>query len=187
MKRRVILLAAALCALAASAQTSIKVQAPNLVGVNEQFNVTFIISGENAPSDFQWEPGSDFQLVWGPQRGSSTSVSIINGQRTRTSQTTYTYILLPKNTGRFQLAAAEATVKGEKYTSSRPTIEVVTDGAAAAQQGQGGGSQARQGQQQGGSAQSGVPAPDFQQARRDGGRDGHRHAQALPAGEHRRF
>ena len=162
MKRLIILLAAALCALAASAQTSIKVQAPNLVGVNEQFNVTFIISGDNAPSDFQWEPGSDFQLVWGPQRGSSTSVSIINGQRTRTSQTTYTYILLPKNTGRFQLAAAEATVKGEKYTSSRPTIEVVTDGAAASQQGQGGGSQARQGQQQGGSAQNGtIPADDM--------------------------
>ena len=162
MKRLVILLAAALCALAASAQTSIKVQAPNLVGVNEQFNVTFVISGDNAPSDFHWEPGSDFQLVWGPQRGSSTSVSIINGQRTRTSQTTYTYILLPKNTGRFQLAAAEATVKGEKYTSSRPTIEVVTDGAAASQQGQGGGSQARQGQQQGGSAQNGtIPADDM--------------------------
>ena len=162
MKRLIILLAAALCALAASAQTSIKVQAPNLVGVNEQFNVTFIISGDNAPSDFQWEPGSDFQLVWGPQRGSSTSVSIINGQRTRTSQTTYTYILLPKNTGRFQLSAAEATVKGEKYTSSRPTIEVVTDGAAASQQGQGGGSQARQGQQQGGSAQNGtIPADDM--------------------------
>jgi len=159
MKRLVILLAAALCALAASAQTSIKVQAPNLVGVNEQFNVTFIISGDNAPSDFQWEPGSDFQLVWGPQKGTSTSVSIINGQRTRTSQTSYTYILLPKNTGRFQLAAAEATVKGEKYTSSRPTVEVVTDGAAA-QQGQGGGSQARQGQQQGGSAQTGTVSAD---------------------------
>lgn len=160
MKRLVLLLAAALCALAASAQTSIKVQAPNLVGVNEQFNVTFIISGENAPSDFQWEPGSDFQLVWGPQKGTSTSVSIINGQRTRNSQTTYTYILLPKNTGRFQLATAEATVKGEKYTSSRHTVEVVTDGAAAAQQSQGGGSQARQGQQQGGSSQSGTVSAD---------------------------
>ena len=158
MKRLVILLAAALCALAASAQTTVKVQAPNLVGVNEQFNVTFIINGEDKVSDFRWDPGTDFQLVWGPQKGTSTSVNIINGKTTRTSQTTYTYILLPKNTGRFQLAAAEATVKGEKYTSSRHSVEVVTDGAAAAQQG--GGSQARQGQQQGGSAQSGTVAAD---------------------------
>lgn len=159
-------LAAAFCVLAASAQTSIKVQAPNLVGVNEQFNVTFVISGDHAPSDFRWEPGSDFQLVWGPQKGTSTSVSIVNGKSTRSSQTTYTYILLPKNTGRFQLAEAEATVRGDKIVSSRHTVEVVTDGAAAQGQSQGqgqGGSSARQ-QGQGGSsaAQTGtVPAEDM--------------------------
>ena len=161
MKKILALTAAALCALAAFAQTSIKVQAPNLVGVNEQFNVSFIISGDEKVTDFQWNPGSDFQLVWGPQKGSSTSISIINGQRTRTSQTTYTYILLPKNTGRFQLEAAEATIKGEKHLSSRPTVEVVSDGAAASQQGQGGGSQSRP-SQGGGAAQTGtIPADDL--------------------------
>ena len=162
MKRLLATLAAALCALSAFAQASIKVQAPNLVGLNEQFNVTFIISGEHAPSDFKWEPGSDFQLVWGPQKGSSTSVSIVNGKSTRTSQVTYTYVLLPKNTGRFQLAAAEATVRGDRITSSRPTIEVVTDGAAASQNQQG---QAQQGQGQAsqgsqGSAQTGTVSAD---------------------------
>ena len=34
------------------AQNSIKVEAPNVVGANEQFNVTFIIEGEKSPSDF---------------------------------------------------------------------------------------------------------------------------------------
>ena len=161
MKKLIACLAAALCALAALAQTTIKVQAPNLVGVNEQFNLTFIISGEDRPSDFQWEPGSDFQLVWGPQQGHSSSTSFINGKRTHSSQTTYTYILLPKNTGRFQLAAAEATVKGNRIVSSRPTIEVVSDGAATqgqSQQGQSSG----QGRSQQGSAQSGtVSAEDM--------------------------
>ena len=153
MKKVIAFLAAALFALTASAQTSIKVQAPNLVGLNEQFNITFIISGEHAPSDFQWDPGSDFQLVWGPQKGTSTSVSIINGKSTRTSQTTYTYVLLPRSTGRFQIAAAQATVKGDRLTSSRPTIEVVSDGAAASAQGQGqGGGQQSQGAQGGGNA-----------------------------------
>ena len=154
MKRLTIILIAALISLAATAQTSIKVQAPNLVGVNEQFNITFIISGEHAPSDFSWDPGSDFQLVWGPQKGTSTSVSIVNGKSTRTSQTTYTYVLMPRGTGRFQIAAAEATVKGDRLTSSRPTIEVVSDGAAAAAQGQGGGQQAQQSQGSQGSSQS---------------------------------
>ena len=157
-------LAAALCALSAFAQASIKVQAPNLVGLNEQFNVTFIISGEHSNkdiTDFRWEPGNDFQLVWGPQKGTSSSISIVNGKRTSSSQTTYTYVLLPKGTGRFQIAAAEATVKGEKYVSSRPTIEVVTDGAAAAGQGQSSGQQT-QPQQGGSAAQTGtVPADDM--------------------------
>ncbi|MBO7076900.1 MAG: BatD family protein [Bacteroidales bacterium] len=160
MKKLIACLAAALCALAAFAQTTIKVQAPNLVGVNEQFNVTFIISGEDRPSDFRWEPGSDFQLVWGPQRGTSTSVNIINGKSTRTSQTTYTYILLPKNTGRFQLAAAEATVKGVRLVSNRPTIEVVTDGAAAQGQSQPQQGQSGQGRSQQGSAQIGTVSAD---------------------------
>ena len=159
MRKLIACLAAALCALAAFAQTTLKVQAPNLVGVNEQFNVTFIISGEDKPSDFKWEPGSDFQLVWGPQRGTSTSVNMINGKTTRTSQTTYTYILLPKNTGRFQLAAAEATVKGNRLVSNRPTIEVVTDGAAAqGQQGQSSQGRTQQGQQN--SAQTGTVSAD---------------------------
>lgn len=131
MKRLIAFFAALCLAQAAFAQASIKVQAPNLVGVNEQFNVTFIISGENAPSDFKWEAGNDFQLVWGPQKGTSKSVSVINGKRTSSSQTTYTYVLLPKGTGRFQLAAAEATVSGEKIVSSRATVEVLSDDAAA--------------------------------------------------------
>ena len=124
------MLAALLCIVAASAQNTIKVQAPNLVAADEQFNVTFVIEGENSPSDFEWNVGDDFQLVWGPQRGTSTSLSIVNGQRTRTSQSTYTYVLIPKKTGTFQLQAATAVVKGNKITSPRPSIEVVSNGAS---------------------------------------------------------
>ena len=162
MKRLLAFFAAVLCTLPALAQATIKVQAPNLVGLNEQFNLTFIISGDKAPSDFSWDPGTDFQLVWGPQKGTSSSVSIINGKTTRSSQTTYTYVLLPKNTGRFQLNAAEATVDKERLTSSRPTIEVVSDGAAAASQGSQG-SQGQSSQGQGGgqsAAQTGTVSAD---------------------------
>lgn len=112
----------------AKAQTSIKVQAPNVVAADEQFNVTFIIEGENAPSDFEWSEGSDFQLVWGPQRGTSTSLTIVNGKRTKTSQTTYTYVLMPRKAGKFQLGQAKATVKGNQITSSSATVEVVSGG-----------------------------------------------------------
>ncbi len=117
-------------ALIAAAQPTVKVQAPNLVGVNEQFNVTFVISGEDAPSDFEWGAGDDFQIVWGPQKGRSSSVTIVNGSRTKTSQTTYTYILMPKRTGHFRLQAAKVTVKGKEYSSDMPELEVVSDSSS---------------------------------------------------------
>src|SRR5574344_112795 len=161
MKKIITVFAAIALAMTAIAQTSLKVQAPDLVGVNEQFNVTFIISGENSPSDFNWDPGSDFQLVWGPQKGTSTSVTVINGNRSRSSQTTYTYVLMPKGTGRFQLPAAEAVVKGSKYVSGRPTIEVVSDNSAASSRSQSQGSQSQDQSDQESAGSSSVSANDM--------------------------
>lgn len=121
---------ALLAAQALLAQTSIRVQAPNVVAADEQFNVTFIIEGENAPSSFEWEAGDDFQLVWGPQRGTSSSISIVNGKRTRSSQTTYTYVLMPRRAGTFEIPTATAVVKGNTLTSGKASVEVVSGGAS---------------------------------------------------------
>lgn len=136
-------------AISAFAQTEVRVQAPNMVALNEQFNVSFVIEGEKSPSEFNWEPGEDFQLVWGPQKGSSTSISIINGKHTKSSSVTYTYILLPVKTGKFQLNAATIVIGSETITSRRASIEVVSDGAnASASQPQQNNSPAESGQTQ---------------------------------------
>lgn len=141
MKKRILLTLAALVSLIpALAQSSIGVQAPNVVAVDEQFNVTFVIEGENSPSEFDWSAGDDFQIVWGPQKGSSTSTIIVNGKRSRTSQSTYTYVLLPRSTGTFTLPAAQAVVKGETIRSQRTSIEVVSNGSSSRSQQQSSGS-----------------------------------------------
>lgn len=120
----------------AAAQTKIAVEAPNIVGSDEQFNVTFIIEGEDRPSNFNWNPGDDFTLVWGPQRGESTSIRVINGKRSKSSQFTYTYILAPKKTGKFELPSATAKMKGETITSVQAAVEVLaSDSSASAQSG----------------------------------------------------
>lgn len=121
--------------LTAHAQTSIQVQAHKVVSIDEQFNVTFVIEGAK-PTDFNWEPGADFELVWGPQQGRSTSVQIINGKRTESSQTTYSYILRPLKVGKFTLAKASAKVKGDEIYSSPHTIEVVSSGSSSGQSSQ---------------------------------------------------
>lgn len=130
-----------------SAQNVIRVEAPDVVAVNEQFNVTFIIEGEKSPSDFQWSSGDNFQLVWGPQKGSSSSIQIINGKRSSSHQTTFTYILIPKATGTFQLPAATALLSGDRISSTQASIQVVSDGASSSQSsGQNGGKSSGGGQ-----------------------------------------
>ena len=134
-----------------TAQNAIRVEAPGVVAVNEQFNVTFIIEGDKAPSDFSWSQGDDFQLVWGPQKGTSSSVQIINGKKTSSHQTTFTYILLPKSTGTFQIPPATAMLSGEKITSSGTSIQVVNDapsskGGQAQGSGQGSGGESAESQ-----------------------------------------
>ena len=130
MKRIIAILILCAAAITLRAQSSIRVDAPNLVASSEQFNVTFVIEGEDSPSDFQWSPGEDFQLVWGPQRGSSRSVTIVNGKRTTTSQTTFTYVLMPKKEGKFTLPAASAKVGGKEISSGSVTVEVISAGSS---------------------------------------------------------
>ena len=139
-----ILLGLIFAAVTCFAQTSIKIEVPNVVAADEQFNLTFIIE-DGSPSDFSWNAGDDFQLVWGPQRGTSEYTSIVNGKRTHTSQHTYTYVLLPRKTGTFTIPQATATVKGKTITSpASASIQVVSNGASSSHGGQSSGSSSAQ-------------------------------------------
>ena len=130
MKKLLAILFSMALAAGLSAQTTMRVEVPNVVASDEQFNVTFILEGEDSPSDFQWDQGDDFQLVWGPQQGRSTSIQVMNGKRTKSSQFTYTYILMPKKTGTFTLPQASAKVKGKEITSSPVSVEVVSSSSS---------------------------------------------------------
>ena len=126
--RRILGILVLLAASFTAAAQSFEMSAPNLVAADEQFNVTFKIEGEKAPSDFEWNPGAEFKLVWGPQKGSSTSINMVNGKTTKRSTVTYTYVLLPRSSGTFTLPPATATIKGKKVSSPPRTIQVVGGG-----------------------------------------------------------
>ena len=113
----------------AAAQSSIGVEVHNIVELSEQFNLVFVIEGEHAPSDFSWDAGENFTVAWGPQKGSSTSISIVNGKTSRSTQTSYTYILQARKTGSFTINPATAKVKGKEITSKPVSVKVVDNGA----------------------------------------------------------
>lgn len=127
-----ILLALPLFAGTLSAQ-SIKVQTRDLVSADEIFNVVFTVEGDK-PSSFEWSPGDGFQLIWGPQQGSSTSrsVTIVNGKVQSSSVTshTYTYTLQPTGAGQFRLPEAEAVIGGNTVRSRSVSVTVVAGGDA---------------------------------------------------------
>ena len=156
MKKLLFTLLAAMTALASNAQTDIKVEVHRVVEVGEQFNVTFIIEGEDKVTDFTWEPSSDFQLLWGPQKGQSSSVQIVNGNMTKSVQSTYSYILKANNVGKFTIPSAVAKVKKNEITSSPVSIEVV-----AARQNSSQGATSGQQQQSRPRQQGGVQAGDI--------------------------
>ena len=155
MKKLLFTLVAALSALAVYAQTDIKVEVHRVVEVGEQFNVTFIVEGENSVSDFSWTPSDDFQLLWGPQSGRSSSIQIINGKTTKSVQTTYTYVLRASQAGKFTIPPATAKVKKNEISSRPVTVEVVAGQKPASQ------SQASQPQQSRSQNQQGVRAGDI--------------------------
>lgn len=128
MRKIACILLALFTAWAGWAQSSIKVEVHNIVELDERFNVVFVVEGEHAPSDFQWDAGDDFTVVWGPQKGSSTSIQIINGKTTRSSQTSYTYILQARQTGTFTIQPATAKVKGGQIQSKAVSVQVVSGG-----------------------------------------------------------
>lgn len=123
-----ITLAALLLPIASFAQ--IDVDVPSVVAVDEQFTITFTIEGDK-PSSFSWDCPSDFRLVFGPQTGSSSSVSIINGKRTSSRKTSYTYILMSVKEGEFTIPSASATAGKKKLSSSPRSIKVVAGGSQA--------------------------------------------------------
>jgi hypothetical protein len=117
MKRLLLTAFMFISAIMAFAQSAIQVQMHNVVAADEQFNVTFIIEGEDKPSDFTWTPGDDFQLLWGPQQGRSTSVQMINGKTTKSVQTTYSYVLRPVKPGKSrkkEMLRSERSLRGNQ-------------------------------------------------------------------------
>lgn len=150
MRKLLLTAIAVLYASVAFGQADIKVEAPNVVAADEQFNVTFIIEGEDNPTDFQWSSGGDFQVLWGPQPGRSASIQVINGKRTKSVQTTYTYVLRPRASGKFSIPQASAKIKGKVITSRAVSIQVAAAGAASSSSS----SQAQSSQQSGQSQQA---------------------------------
>lgn len=115
---------------------SFEASSPRIVAVGEVFRVEFSLNA--SPDGFTPPEFADFGVVAGPTTSQGQSISIVNGNMTKSVNFTYTYILQAQSEGVYTIPRAQAEVEGRSYNSNTLAIEVVSDGgggsASASQQ-----------------------------------------------------
>ena len=112
----------------ASAQVSFTVDAPALTALGQPFRVAFTVDAEpengslKAP-DF----AKDFDVIAGPSVSTGHSVQFINGKQSSSYNCTYTYVLMPRESGTFTIGSASIKVEGKTYTTRPMPIEVIAE------------------------------------------------------------
>lgn len=102
-----------------------KASAPEVVGRNENFKLSYTVNTDEA-ENLQVQRFSAFNYS-GPSRSTQTSVRVVNGQMSRQVKTTYAYFMEPKKTGTFTIGPASIEVDGETYKSNEVTIKVIEE------------------------------------------------------------
>ena len=141
-KTKGLLLAAAVIMMAgvrAIAQdVTFTAQAPKAVVVGERFRITYKVNTRDA-KEFRAPDMKDLQILSGPATSTSSSTTIINGQRSENTSVTYTYMAIAPEEGEIELDGATIKAGGKQVTSNKLTIKVLPpDQATQAGQGQGG-------------------------------------------------
>lgn len=111
--------------MAQAADVTFKAVAPNAVVMGQQFRLAYTVNAEAKASDLRIPELADFDVLMGPSTSSSMSTQIINGSVSSETAFTFTYILMPKKEGTFNIGAASIKVKGANYTSNAVSVKVL--------------------------------------------------------------
>lgn len=93
--------------------------------MGQQFRLAYTVNAEAKASDLRIPELADFDVLMGPSTSSSMSTQIINGSVSSETAFTFTYILMPKKEGTFNIGAASIKVKGANYTSNAVSVKVL--------------------------------------------------------------
>ncbi len=121
MKKILIALSLILVSLGVFAQ-ELTVRAPGRVEQGQRFEVRFEVNAK--ASDFRGPSFKGFSVLSGPNTSTQSSVSIVNGQMSKSFTQGFTYILLADVEGSFSVGGASCTVDGKKVSCPGFTIKV---------------------------------------------------------------
>jgi len=140
------------CVFSSFSQVTFKATAPNAVVLGEQFRLSYTLNDEG--KDIRIAELPDFEILYGPSVSRSSNYSIVNGQMTSSVSNSFTYTLMAKKEGSFEIPPASIKVGNSEYKSNGLTIKVLPQDRAAANNNAGGGSSQGQSAQGGASSSS---------------------------------
>ncbi len=126
----------------ADEKVSFEVKAPMVVAKGEAVRIEFSLNAKPDEGSFTAPSFEGFDVIAGPAVSQGSSIQIVGGQMTRSSNYTITYVLLPQQEGNFTINAASVRVGKSEYKTKALPIEVVDEvpsgsgGKQAAQSGQ---------------------------------------------------
>ncbi len=124
MKNILIFLAIFIAAISftAEAQSVLKASVDkDQVAFGDYFQLTFTFEGSQGGKNFRPPAFNNFMVLSGPSQ--STRMQIINGAVS--SSISYSYILQPRDEGKFTIGSASIEAEGKRYQSQPITIDVV--------------------------------------------------------------
>ncbi len=116
--------------------------AADVVVSGDQVRLVFMVNSQDI-KDFRAPSIKGFDVLMGPSRSQQSSIQIINGKRTSSSSTAFTYILMAGNPGTYTIPSASVEVNGKKVFSNTLTIKVLPQDQPSKGGGNGGGSSSR--------------------------------------------
>lgn len=121
--------------MARAADVTFTASAPQSVVMGEQFKLTYTLNASASQRDLRVPEMPDFDVLIGPSVSENHSVQYSNGSMNAETTLAFTYVLMPKKEGTFNIAPATVKAKGSNYTSNALVIKVLPpDKAATAQQ-----------------------------------------------------
>ena len=101
-----------------------RASAPSAVVMGQQFQLTYTVNTEGATS-LRTPDLSAFDVLMGPSSSVSRSMQIINGQTSSSYSQTFTYVLMPKKEGTFNIGPGSIKIKNANYSSNSLVVKVL--------------------------------------------------------------
>ncbi len=111
-----------------------RASAPDAVPMGQQFQLTYSVNAE--AKDLRMGEITDFDVLFGPSQYTSHSTQFVNGKSSSEVTTTFTYVLMPKKEGSFNIPPASIKVKNANYTSNAVVVKVLPPDKASEASGQ---------------------------------------------------